>query len=217
LPMSDEHLGHTAPLPWSLRQARVPLSASAEHEHGASVLHPNSMPSLDLDRAVAIFTGLGLAPGYAVSLPAGPGGVGVYTGSVYPNDLARQRVVHLDQFSGKVLLDMGYFDYGPLGKALEWGINVHLGQQFGLANQLVLLGACMVIFLLCVSGAMMWWRRRAPGTLGLRPLPMAPGIQKILPVLLLAGGVLFPLVGASMLAMLLFERVRAGWTRSRKK
>ncbi len=210
LPMSDEHLGHTAPLPWSLRQARVPLSPSDEHEHmhdAAPVASMDMKSGLNLDRAVTIFAALGLAPGYAVSLPAGPGGV--YTGSVYPNDLARQRVVHLDQFSGQVLLDMGYFDYGPLGKALEWGINVHLGQQFGLANQLVLLAACMVIFLLCVSGAMMWWCRRAPGTLGLRPLPMAPGIQKILPLLLLAGGVLFPLVGASMLAMLLFERVRA--------
>lgn len=219
LPMSDEHLGHTAPLPWSLRQARVPLSAPDAHEHlhGTVASGANPQPSLGLDRAVAILSGLGLAPGYAVSLPSGPGGVGVYTGSVYPNDLARQRVVHLDQFSGKVLLDMGYFDYGPLGQALEWGINVHLGQQFGLANQLVLLAACMVIALLCVSGAMMWWRRRAPGTLGLRPLPLGPGMQKFLPGLLLVGGVLFPLVGASMLAMLLFDRLRAAWTRSRKK
>jgi uncharacterized iron-regulated membrane protein len=226
LPMSDEHVGHTAPLPWSLRQARVPLSASDdhapehEHAHGAApAVSVEQKPKLklSLDRAVAIFDALGLAPGYAVSLPSGPGGVGVYTGSVYPNDLARQRVVHLDQFSGKVLLDMGYADYGPLGKALEWGINVHLGQQFGLANQLVLLAACMVIFLLCVSGAMMWWRRRAPGTLGLRPGPLGPGMQKFLPGLLLAGGVLFPLVGASMLAMLLFDRLRAAWPRSRKR
>jgi uncharacterized iron-regulated membrane protein len=104
---------------------------------------------------------------------------------------------------------MGYADYGPLGKALEWGINVHLGQQFGLANQLVLLAACMVIVLLCMSGAMMWWRRRAPGTLGIRPLTRVPGMQKFLPGLLLVGGVLFPLVGASMLAMLLFDCVRA--------
>ena len=213
LPMSDEHLGHTAPLPWSLRQARVPLSALHEHQHMHGAAPAVSLENelnlkLNLDRAVVILDRLGLAPGYALSLPAGPGGV--YTGSVYPNDLARQRVIHLDQFSGQVLLDMGYADYGPLGKALEWGINVHLGQQFGLANQLVLLAACMVIVLLCVSGAMMWWRRRAPGTLGLRPLPLGPGMQKFLPGLLLAGGVLFPLVGASMLALLLFDRVRAG-------
>jgi uncharacterized iron-regulated membrane protein len=31
------------------------------------------------------------------------------------------------------------------------------------------------------------------------------------------GGGLFPLVGASMLAMLLFDRLHAAWTRSRKK
>jgi uncharacterized iron-regulated membrane protein len=38
-------------------------------------------------------------------------------------------------------------------------------------------------------------------------------MQKVLPVLLLVGGVLFPLVGASMLAMLLFDRLRAAWHR----
>lgn len=211
LPMSDEHVGHSAPLPWSLRQAKVPVSPSPAHIHEHAPA-PAPDARLTLDRAVAIFDALGLAPGYAVSLPSGPGGV--YTGSVYPNDLARQRVVHLDQFSGQVLLDMGYFDYGPLGQALEWGINVHLGQQFGLANQLVLLAACLVIVLLCVSGAMLCWKRRAPGTLSMRPLPLAPGAQKIIPGLLLVGGVLFPLVGASMLAMLLFDRLFAAGGRS---
>ena len=32
---------------------------------------------------------------------------------------------------------MSYSDYGPLGRWLEFGINVHMGQQFGLANQLL--------------------------------------------------------------------------------
>jgi hypothetical protein len=58
----------------------------------------------------------------------------------------------------------------------------------------------------------------APETPGRRPLPQSPGLLKILPGLLLAGGGgLFPLVGASMLAMLLFDRLHAAWTRSRKK
>ncbi|MCD0506217.1 PepSY-associated TM helix domain-containing protein, partial [Bordetella petrii] len=159
VPMSDEHLAHRGPTTWSLEQARMPLSEPTHGQGGA----------IGLDQAVRIFNQLGLAPGYAINLPQSP--AGVYTASAYPNDLAGQRVVHLDQYSGKPLLDMSYADYGPLGKALEWGINVHMGQEFGLANQLVLLAACAGIVLMSVAGAVMWWKRRPAGELGVPPMP----------------------------------------------
>ncbi len=67
---------------------------------------------------------------------------------------------------------MSYADYGPLGRALEWGINVHMGQEFGLANQIVLTLACLAIILLAVSAAVMWWKRRPAGSLGVPPCPL---------------------------------------------
>ena len=42
--------------------------------------------------------------------------------------------MHLDQYSGKPLLDVGVKDYGGLAQAIEWGINVHQGQEFGRLN-----------------------------------------------------------------------------------
>ena len=122
VPMSDEHLNHTGPTTWSLEQAKVPESGA--HFHG--------MEPIGLDRAISIFDELGLHRGYAVNIPNSP--KGVFTGSVYPDDLSKQRVVHLDQYSGRPLIDMSYADHGPLGKWLEFGINVHMGQQFGLAT-----------------------------------------------------------------------------------
>lgn len=139
VPMSDEHLDHVAKTSWSLEQAQVPQSPG--HQHGTA--------PIGLDEAVAAFDRLGLHRGYAVNIPTTP--TGVYTGSVYPDDLSQQRMVHLDQYSGKPLLDMSYSDYGPLGKWLEWGINVHMGQEFGLVNQIVLLAACIAIVALAVS------------------------------------------------------------------
>jgi uncharacterized iron-regulated membrane protein len=195
LPMSDEHLNHVAPVSWSLEQARIPESASSGHG------------PIGLDAAIAIFDRLGLAQGYAVNLPGGPSGV--YTGSVYPGNLPQQRVIHLDQFSGKPLIDMSYADYGPLGKGLEWGINVHVGQEFGLANRLVMLVVCIAIVLLCVSAAVMWWKRRPTGSLGVPPLPADRATLRIVFALLLIGGVIFPLVGASMLVMLVADTVFA--------
>ncbi|MBB3315329.1 putative iron-regulated membrane protein [Rhizobium sp. BK181] len=190
VPMSDEHLDHIAKTSWSLEQAQVPQSAG--HAHHAQ--------PISLDGAVATFDRLGLHRGYAVNIPTTSDGV--FTGSVYPDDLTKQRVVHLDQYSGTPLIDMSYADYGPLGESLEWGINTHLGQQFGLVNQLVLIVACAAIILLAVSAAIMWWKRRPAGSLGVPPMPADKRVFRGLIAILAIGGVLFPLVGLSLIVML---------------
>jgi uncharacterized iron-regulated membrane protein len=193
VPMSDEHLVNGAPTTWSLEQAKLPTSQAADGK------------PIGLDAAVAAFDRLGLTRGYAVNLPSGPGGV--YTGSVYPKDMALQRVIHLDQYSGKPLIDMSYADYGPLGKALEWGINVHMGQEFGLANQLLMLAACLAIVLLCVSALVMWWKRRPQGSVGVPPLPADRATLRVVVGLLAIGGLVFPLVGLSLIVMVTIDAV----------
>ncbi len=167
-----------------------------------------AVPPIGLDAAMAVFTRLGLAPGFGVAAPQGAGGV--YTASAYPADLGRQRVVHLDQYSGRPLLDMGYADYGPVAKGLEWGINVHLGQQYGVANQIVLAVACAGIVLLCVAGAVAWWKRRPSGGLGVPPLPAQPRALWVVAGMMAVAGVLLPLLGLSLLCML---AVDAAWRR----
>lgn len=202
--------GHAAP---------TPAEPAADDEHaghggGASPSRPvppvvpGAVP-IGLDRAVAVATALGMTPGYALALPSSP--TGVYTASIYPNDLSRQRVLHLDQYRGVPLLDMSYADYGPLGKSLEWGINVHMGQEFGLANQLLMLAVCVAIVLLCVSAAVMWWKRRPDGQMGVPPLPANPRALRVVVAILAIGGVVFPLVGLSMLIMFVFDRL---WMRA---
>lgn len=195
VPMSGQKLNELSQTTWSLEQAQMPLSQGAG-------------TPITLDTAVATFDRLGLHHGYAVALPTKP--EGVFTGSVYPDDLSQQRVVHLDQYSGQPLLDMSYAGYGPLGKWLEWGINTHLGQTFGLVNQLVLLAACAGIVLLAVSAAVMWWKRRPAGRLGVPPLPQDRRVFRGLLALLALGGVLFPLVGATLVVMLALDLI---WVR----
>jgi uncharacterized iron-regulated membrane protein len=195
VPMSDEHIDHVAKTTWSLEQAQVPQSP--DHQHGGT--------PIGLDQAIATFNELGLHHGYAVNIPVDA--MGVYTGSVYPDDLSQQRVVHLDQYTGKPQIDMSYADYGPLGKALEWSVNVHMGQEFGLTNQLVLLVVCMAIVLLVVSAAVMWWKRRPKGSLGVPPMPSDRRVFRGLIAILVIGGIVFPLVGLSLAVMLAMDWV----------
>ena len=110
-------------------------------------------------------------------------------------------------------MDMTYADYGPLGRWLEWSISVHMGQQFGLANQLILLVVCVAIILLAVSAGVMWWKRRPKGSLGVPPLPSDKKVFRGLIVLLAIGGILFPLVGVSLAVMLALDAIYTRWTR----
>ncbi len=230
VPKSDQRLADTTATSWSMEQARLPTShvAPAQHAappqqqaheghegHGGRVsgdLAPQP-GAIGIDAALERFNGIGMAPGYSVALPRGP--MGVYSASVYPERVSLQRVVHMDQYSGRILLDMGYADYGALGRGLEWGINVHLGQQYGTVNRLLLLMACAAIFLLCVSGAVMWWKRRPAGGIGIPPLPHAKRTVAIVFALLCIGGILFPLMGLSLLVIGVLDFILTrGWRSS---
>ncbi len=226
VPMSQQRLADATSPTWSMEQARLPASARPHAHHAPAEKHDgheghgsgtlgdlSPQPgAIRIDAAVQRFNRLGLAPGYSVALPRGP--MGVYTASVYPEDVAGQRVVHLDQYSGRVLLDMGYADYGALGRGLEWGINVHLGQEYGTLNRLFLLVACAAIVMLCVSGGVMWWKRRPLGGIGVPPLPKERRTVAIVFALLCVGGVLFPLVGVSLLVVGVLDFVASGGWRS---
>jgi len=190
--------------PWILENQPLPLSGPLS---GAAAGVPAG-----LDAIVQKVEALGIHPGYAVSLPGGP--EGVFTASVYPDDITYERVIHLDQYTGDVLFDMHLADLGALGRAAEWGISVHMGQEFGIVNQVALLLACLAIVLMAVSAAVMWWKRRPAGSLGAPRLPSDWRIPRTVLVIALAAGLFFPLVGISLLIALAIEFVlSAAWRR----
>ncbi|WKL16359.1 PepSY domain-containing protein [Comamonas testosteroni] len=223
IPMSEVKLSEGGNAAWSLLQAKVPRSGHEGHEghegqdQSSTIAEPLATglpPALTLDQAIAIFKNSAISAGYAVQWPKGS--QGVYTASVYPEDISQQRVIHLDQYSGRPLLDMSFADYGPVGKSLEWGINVHLGQEFGVLNQALLTVACLGIILLCVSAAVMWWKRRPSAGLGAPPLPSDRRVLRGVLAMLFLGGVLFPLVGLSLLVMALADWIAFSSSRSQR-
>ncbi|MBV9510340.1 MAG: PepSY domain-containing protein [Caulobacteraceae bacterium] len=163
---------------------------------------PGAEP-IGVDRAVAIFHALGLPASASISLPDGP--KGAYVASLRPDRVEDTRVVYLDQYSGKVLGDVGFKDWGPAAKAIEWGIAVHQGQEYGPLNRYLMLAGCIAVLLLAVTSITMWWKRRPKGTLGVPPAPAksrAWGLSVIMGVV----GIIYPLVGASLLAAFLLDR-----------
>lgn len=190
---SSDALGATVPGSWTMDRSAAPMSAT-----------PGPWP-LTLATVTELAKGLDMPPGYVVRLPTDPGGV--YTLQVSPKAATGQRVVHLDQYSGKVLADVRFSDYGPVSRAVEWAIAVHMGGQYGRANQLILFAGCLGIITLCVAGAVMWWKRRPAGRLAAPPPQPRAGLVSAFAVFALALGTLFPLLGLSILAAFAVDRL----------
>ncbi|WP_420343151.1 PepSY-associated TM helix domain-containing protein [Paenirhodobacter sp.] len=187
--------------PWIMENQPVPLSSAAA-----------GIPA-KIDDVIATVEARGLAPGYALSIPAKP--TGVFTTSVYPDDITRERVIHLDQYSGQVLFDMGLAELGLFGRLAEWGISFHMGQAFGRTNQLILLVALIAIAGLPLSGVVMWWKRRPAGRLAAPRLPVAEGAPWVLLSMAVVAGLFFPMVGLSMLVFAAVELAGLGLRRAR--
>jgi len=179
---------------WTLQDAPVPRSGPAAP----------AAETIGIDRAAGILARSGMPRGYELSLPVGADGV--YAASVYPRDVARQRVIALDQYTGAPLLDVRFADLGPVGQAIQYGIGIHKGEHWGRANQFAMLAFCLGTILLAVTAGTMWWKRRPAGGLGVPPWPQDCRTAVTVTVLILALGALFPLTGLAILIMLGLDR-----------
>ncbi|MDF5752810.1 PepSY domain-containing protein [Spongiactinospora sp. TRM90649] len=203
-------------VPWAAERLPVPADPGGGGGHGAhgsgtagrGWSYPGSITAERALAAAAPEAGGCRQPGCELSVlpPAGP--KGVYTVvATDVEDPALGRTVLVDQYSGKVLVDYGWEEYGLLAKAVEQGIAVHEGRRFGTANLLVMLGTCVALITLVVSGAWMWWKRRPRGRLAAPARTTdrrtAYGVLAVLAVL----GVVFPLAGITMVAVLSLDRL----------
>ena len=211
--------------PWTLENAPLPVSRpapAAGDPHAGHTGHdampasplPLDTSSVTVDQVAALLAGHGLGGDYRLSLPQGADGV--YTAYTYPDRPQGQRTLHLDRYSGQLLAEVDYADYGWVAKAVELGVALHMGNYFGVANQIVMLLACVGVVALVITGAIMWWSRRPAGKLG------APAATSKLPLrgaalITLLLGAIFPLVGLSLLVVFGIEYVLARhWPAARR-
>ncbi len=183
--------------PWAVGNVPVPNSRSDD-----------AQARFPLGRVVALVASLGVASGYDIVLPASA--TGVYTVSYFPPDPKQERTLYIDQYSGAVLKDIRYDDYGAVSKAVSYGTSLHMGRYFGLGNQVLCALISLGLAAMAVTGCLMWWKRRPARSLG------APGRERAVPPMrawkagLVFLGVLFPLMGASMLAVWIADRTVFG-------
>jgi len=206
----SELTGWSPPLKAGLAEKIDALaSASVGHEGharmSANITGTRSEAALPLDRVIAIAEQEHVPEPYAIALPVGDRGV--YSVLSDRNRAFDRTYLHLDQYSGRILADVRFKDFGYLAKFGLWGIIAHEGQLFGLANQILGTIAAAGVLLLAASGLAMWWQRRPEDRL------FAPTSESPLPPAVFVGtlilGCLLPLLGISLATGWLFDRLIA--------
>ncbi|MEY8734240.1 PepSY-associated TM helix domain-containing protein [Peribacillus frigoritolerans] len=189
-PTSSIKTKDIADVPWAAENLDVPLSDI------------QGFLPLSIDDVVTIANHKGMHPSYSINIPQETDGV--YTLSAFPPKAQDEATIHIDQYSGAVLADYRYDHYGLIGKIVAWGITLHKGTQFGLINQMISLLICLGIMLVACSGFYLSWKRKPKKSLG---APKSPQIKnvKLLLFLLIGLGVLFPLVGMSLIVVWLID------------
>lgn len=196
-------------VPWAVEQLPIPKSSTPRDEHHSGhnevIGRTLADSSVNLDSVVNLAQAKGAPPGFSVSFPESK--TGVYTVSAFPNNPAQEITLHIDQYSGKVLADVRWKDYGLVPKVVSMGISIHMGKYFGLSNQLLMLFAALILIVLSVSGTVMWWQRRPKGTgwLGAPPMPTHVQGWKVPLAIVAVLGIAFPLVGLSLVTVLLLD------------
>ena len=200
----DESLphSHAHEVPWAMGASDVPEGSEADEEVSVA----------NLDTAVAVADAEGLRHPMTVAVPAEDAGVFSVIGYAFdaPSD---ERTVHVDRFSGEVVSTYGYDDYPALAKAVSQGIGLHEGRSLGLVSFWGAAVLCLGVLTMCLTGPVMWWRRRpsravgGPATVGAPrgrlPVRATPPLAAGLIVL----GVLLPFFGLSVLVVLLLDQL----------
>ncbi|MGW0394981.1 PepSY-associated TM helix domain-containing protein [Streptomyces sp. NPDC003042] len=203
--------------------------AAGADEHAGHVMTPGTeMPpppptaDIGIDAAVAAARAAGITEHLRVTLPAQGKGYVV-------KEQDKQVPVHLDAVAvdpadGRIMDELRFADHPLLAQLTRFGIDLHMGLTFGLANQLALAVLAVAVMSLVVWGYRMWWMRRPTRERGLpvgRPQPR--GAWRELPVTVLlpfaavtaVTGWFVPLLGISLLVFLAAD-VTVGFAAGRR-
>ena len=191
-------------------EMNTPVAAPPGHEHhnhahAATQPAPRRHDYSIVNQLVAVTQPLQLAAPVLISPPSkrSPDWT---ARSDAPNRMLHVKLV-FDGVSGAIKSRRDFADTPLLDRIIGIGVSAHEGQLFGWSNQLLGLFTAVGLVLMAVSSAIMWWRRRAPGTLGALPAMLAqPRSSFTLIGMVVVLAVLLPLFGISVIVVAAAER-----------
>lgn len=199
----------------SLGQATPSVSASAGGDHGghggAAGTGGSGEHGVGLDKVLAAARAEGLGDPVEIVPPADASSAYVVR-QVQRSWPTKQDSVAIDPSTGQVTDVLRFDDYPVLAKLTRWGIDLHTGVLFGLANQIALMLLTLSLIVLIVWGYRMWGQRGRGSAFG-RPIPrgawqqVPPQILVPLVAVVAVVGYFVPLLGISLAAFIVVDVV----------
>lgn len=147
-----------------------------------------------------------LAPPVIVKPPK-PGGVWTVR-SLHPNR-AKRVTLHYDQWTGEQKMRIEFAEKHWFKRLVSHGISLHEGHLFGALNQALGVIIVLAVILLAVTGPLMWWKRRLPGTFSPPSLSVDHRIGKKLACLIIGLAIFLPVAGVSLVIVMLLDQTWA--------
>ena len=210
----DLNDGDLNEIPWGLEQVPLPTSNTVA-VNAVDINSATTQKSLDaiIQQGLQLNFTLNEYSRFRVALPLKPEGVYTLLSIASSRDVIdprEDRTVHIDQYSGLVLADIGWNDYNLGAKTMALSIPLHQA-TLGVWNIVLAVVACIALMLISVSGVVMWWQRKPTSPIQ-SSISAARAAVKLREKLLLVGcvviAILFPVTGAAMVVFSLVEWIR---------
>lgn len=198
-------------IPWATRSNQQPASKETSAHHGSGEI-PNTkiQHQITIDKVIAQAQKEHITKPYSIVYPSKAeaaftvskgSNTGVTGLDVSPYE---EKTLYLDQYSGENLGEVTYQEYGVIGKWFTWGIPLHEGHLFGVANKVINLLICVALLVAIGLGLTSWIKR-----MGNRKVKVPVRVQKpmsiSLIIVLVILGLLMPLFGLSILVVFIIE------------
>ncbi|AUP79484.1 PepSY-associated TM helix domain-containing protein [Flavivirga eckloniae] len=172
--------------------------------------HAEGKP-ISLDDMVTLAKSMDLKGEVSLGLPKDK--IGVY--SIYNTtfDLGAQKRFHFDQYSGEQLVHHNWEDVGILMRGRMWFMAFHQG-QFGLWNWVLMICVAVLLTFISVAALVSYLKRKPDGKWGTPKVPAKFKVGYGVMALIVLLGVVFPLFGFSVLAIIVVELLKKKRLRS---
>ncbi len=199
---ADMNHGAAKEVPWGLEQTPLPESGSLAGTQAVT-------GAVDIDSVVGFARSLGFNGRFQLAIPQEEAAVWTISHDSMSNDgpdPSADRTIHVDQYTGHVLADVGFAEYSAWAKAMAYGIAFHEGDM-GAWNLALNTVFCLAMIFLPVSGLVMWWKRRPEGAFRLAAPPAPQGLAFWWGAagLVVVLGIAFPLGGAVIAAVIALD------------
>lgn len=177
----------------------------AEHDHGAMMaMEKANVPLANLNMIVRKAQAGNLEFPVMISPPGER-----MEWSVKSNTQNRPNRVTItyDMATGAQLGRQDFASRHVIDRIVGYGIAWHEGALLGWFNVIVGLFTALALITLMVSGFIMWRRRRPQGALGAPPISSMPAHMRDVVAILIGLAILLPLLAASLILLLLVERL----------